>query len=210
MLDFISPALGLGHFIAFLLLSMGSNSEPELVPSIPNNVNRGVTSTYNIWEHALRQQKNAQGQAVLRNNVDIRTLLSPNSMLMVNLVPMDAPHPLYSDDYKDLRTEFLLDYMIQESVSPEDPRMTQPEGLSVNNLNGKSITFKKNPQGKITVEGIDVVKTEMLSDGVNVYTLSNLLFSHQERVNNAFKQLSSQSSSIFGPFGEPIGLPPHP
>lgn len=66
---------------------------------------------------------------------------------MMNLVPQDAAHPLYSNKYTDLRTEFLLDYMLEDAVSPDDPKMAEADGLTVTNLFGKSITFRKDAEG---------------------------------------------------------------
>lgn len=64
------------------------------------------------------------------------------------MVPQDGGHPLYHPKYADLRTEFLKDYLLQDAVNPEDPKMSEPQGLTVNNLNGKQVTFKKDAEGQ--------------------------------------------------------------
>lgn len=68
---------------------------------------------------------------------------------MVNLVPQDAPHPLYGDtpEVAALRKEFLLDYLVLEPFDFQDPRMIQPEGLAVSNLGGKELIFYVDTNG---------------------------------------------------------------
>lgn len=67
----------------------------------------------------------------------------------MNLVPQDAPHPLYDDAPENvlLRTEFLLDYLVQDPINVQDPEISSPEGISVTNLAGKKLTFAADPQG---------------------------------------------------------------
>ncbi|KAK7063055.1 hypothetical protein SK128_028493 [Halocaridina rubra] len=197
------------QLLLLLVLIMEGAAGSQLVPQIPDDVQLGITSTYNIWAHALRQQKDSQGQPVTRTDVDIKTLLSPDEWLMINLAPMDGPHPLYSNDNTALRTEFLLDYVIADPVQPNDEKMSQPDGLVVPNLSGKSLTFRKDSEGKITVEGIDVTNTKTLSNGITVYTLSNFLFDHRERIQEALEKLLSNRSN-FGPFGRGAPMPPRP
>lgn len=77
------------------------------------------------------------------------TILTPDYITMVNLVPQDAPHPLYGDapETAALRREFLLDYLVLEPLDFQDPRMTQPEGLVVTNLGGKELAFSMDANG---------------------------------------------------------------
>lgn len=74
------------------------------------------------------------------------TILSPDYFKMVNLVPQDAPHPLYGDAV--LRTRFLLDHMLGMTVDPNDQRMLTSSGLQTVTMAGSPITFKKNNNGK--------------------------------------------------------------
>ena len=78
-----------------------------------------------------------------------RTLLSPEFFLMVNLVPQDAPRPLYHDSAanQELLRLFLNDHMLTESVMFDDPRMAQPEGLSLTNLAGRELVFQTHQDG---------------------------------------------------------------
>ncbi|KAK8733848.1 hypothetical protein OTU49_006211 [Cherax quadricarinatus] len=165
------------------------------VPSIPPLVEETNLSFLNLWYHALRKQGTSPAH---KDEREPMTLLSPSSILMVNLVPQDAPHPLYDDSPENaqLRARFILDYLIKEPVSTQDARMTQPGGLSVSNLRGQRLTFKKDIDDKITVNGIPVEVVETLVDGSRVYTLSDFLFDHQAEVKEAFNKLISNSRSL--------------
>lgn len=79
-----------------------------------------------------------------------KTVLSPDYLKLVTLVPNDAPHPLYDDSPQnsELREQFLLDYLVQDPVSAQDPRLTQPQGLTVSNMGGRDLTFKMDSEGK--------------------------------------------------------------
>lgn len=76
-------------------------------------------------------------------------MLSPTSTMMLHQLPPGAPHPLYDDDpkYADLRTQFVLDYLLLDRIDVHDPRMTQPQGLTVTNLAGRDLTFKTDAEG---------------------------------------------------------------
>lgn len=72
-----------------------------------------------------------------------QTVLSPNFLSVANMVPQDAPHPLYQDAPENvaLRDEILLDYLVQDPISSTDIRNSQPDGLTVTNLAGHRLTF---------------------------------------------------------------------
>ncbi|XP_069166597.1 uncharacterized protein [Procambarus clarkii] len=186
---------------------MTSAAQGILVPGIPDSVTLDNTHIYNLWKHALRNQKDGKGQPLVSDGPGPKTVLSPASGEMRNLVPMDAPHPLYSNEYRDLRTEFLLDYMVSEAVSPDNAEMLQPEGLSVSNLNGNQLTFKKDAKDQITVNGVNVVTVQTLSDGIVTYTLDGFLFDHRGRVDEAFRHLL-RTQPRTGPFGRPLAPTP--
>ncbi|XP_069986258.1 uncharacterized protein [Penaeus vannamei] len=99
-----------------------------------------------------------------------------------------------------LRTEFLLDYLVQDPINVQDPEISSPEGISVTNLAGKKLTFAADPQGKISINGVPVEMVEILEDGTQVYTVEDLLFHHKARVDEAFFHLVSQPAE-FGPLG---------
>ena len=68
----------------------------------------------------------------------------------MSLVPDDDRHPLHKNTVQrnvDLRAEFLLEYLILESIDERDPRITQPEGFLVSNLLGNNITFMMDEYG---------------------------------------------------------------
>lgn len=186
--------------------TMSATGQAILVPSLPGTITIDSSSLYNLWTHALRYQKDGQGQPVYPDEPDPQTILSPVAYRMINLAPQDSPHPLYSNEFIDLRTEFLRDYMIQEHVSPDDARMLESEGLTVKNLNGKPLTFKKDAEGKISVEGIEIEEFKTLQDGLITYTLSDFLFNHQERADEARKHLLKNRK--YDSFGRRIGMPP--
>ncbi|XP_042216510.1 uncharacterized protein LOC121862348 isoform X3 [Homarus americanus] len=184
-----------------------ATSSKTLVPNIPASVTLETTSLYNLWTHALRQQKDGRGNPLRADGPGPNTILSPEAGKMVNLAPMDGPHPLYADEYTDLRTEFLLDHMIAEAVSPDDARMSRPEGLTVNNLNGKQLTLKKDASGKISVGGITVETFQTLPDGRINYDLSDFLFDHEQRAHEALEHLH-ESQPVLTPFHAHLELPP--
>lgn len=79
----------------------------------------------------------------------VRTLLSPDHFLMANLVPQDAPHPLYSGQFTELRNHFLLDHMLGVSVDSSDPKMTSSGGLPASTLAANDVVFRKDNQGEV-------------------------------------------------------------
>ncbi|XP_063591584.1 uncharacterized protein LOC134768747 [Penaeus indicus] len=179
------------------------------VPRIPQLVEEGESSSLlNLWRHALRHQ---DATATLRDDREPKTLISPDYFIVMNLVPQDAPHPLYDDAPENvaLRTEFLLDYLVQDPINVQDPEISSPEGISVTNLAGKKLTFAADPQGKISINGVPVEMVEILEDGTQVYTVEDLLFTHKARVDEAFFHLVSQPAE-FGPLGEPLDIPEPP
>lgn len=78
-----------------------------------------------------------------------KTILSPSYQAMLNLVPQDGSHPLYNDSPENvaLRREFVIDYLVQDPVSAQDLRLTQPQGLTVTNLGGRELTFLADAEG---------------------------------------------------------------
>lgn len=76
-------------------------------------------------------------------------MISPHFLSVVNLVPQDAPHPLYQDAPENvaLRDEILLDYLVQDPISSTDTRLSHPGGLTVTNLAGHRLTFKATDSG---------------------------------------------------------------
>ncbi|XP_045613363.1 uncharacterized protein [Procambarus clarkii] len=200
-----SDGFGLARLLAVLsVVTMTSAAQGILVPGIPDSGTLDNTNIYNLWKHALRYQKDDKGQPLVSDEPGPKTVLSGD---MRNLVPSDGPNPLYSNDYVDLRTEFLRDYMVSEAVSPDNAEMLQPEGLSVSNLNGNQLTFKKDAEDQITVNGVNVVTIQTLSDGIVTYTLDNFLFDHESRVDEAFRHLL-RTQPRTGPFGRPLAPTP--
>ncbi|XP_042881273.1 uncharacterized protein LOC122258959 isoform X4 [Penaeus japonicus] len=194
--------------IALSLFTAAATTMP-LVPSLPKAVEDEGVSLVNIWNHALRNQKDESGSPLVRSEPGPKTILAPDPFRMMNLVPQDAAHPLYSNKYTDLRTEFLLDYMLEDAVSPDDPKMAEADGLTVTNLFGKSITFRKDAEGKLSVEGQSVEEKKQLPEGIMVYQLSGFLFDHRERVRVAFEALQKETPR-YGPMGRPLNMPMPP
>ncbi|XP_069166679.1 uncharacterized protein [Procambarus clarkii] len=191
-----SAGFGIARLQALLtVITMTSAVSNTLVPGIPDSVSF-KSPLSGLWNHALRNQKDDKGQPLLSDEPGPKTVLSPGSLTLMNLVPMDGPHPLYSNEHVDLRTEFLLDYMVSEAVSPDNAEMLQPKGLSVSNLNGNQLTFKKDGEDQITVNGVNVDDVETLSDGIVAYTLDGFLFDHQSRVDKAFHKLQKTRPRI--------------
>ncbi|XP_047472752.1 uncharacterized protein LOC125027628 [Penaeus chinensis] len=122
---------------------------------------------------------------------------------MMNLVPQDAPHPLYSGQFTELRKHFLLDHMLAVSIDSNDPRMTSPGGLPASTLAANDVVFRKDSQGKITVNDNPVKEVQTLSDGTVIYELDNILFNYQQRIQEAFEKLLAEEASNY-----PLGAPP--
>lgn len=80
-------------------------------------------------------------------------MLSPEFFHVVNLVPQDAPHPLYVNRYAELRAALLRDHMLQDTVDPSDSRMKSNNGLTAKTLTGKSVVFKRDNRGKVVLAG---------------------------------------------------------
>lgn len=83
-----------------------------------------------------------------------KTVLSPSYLSVTNLAPQDAPHPLYHDapENEALRDEFLLDYLVQEPVTPIDIRRAQPGSLTATNLAGHKLTFAVHDAGEQSIK----------------------------------------------------------
>ncbi|ROT85118.1 hypothetical protein C7M84_021266 [Penaeus vannamei] len=113
--------------VALVLTVCGCAPSPQVaVPPVPRGAEG--TSIYNIWNH-----HNGRVPAVERSESGVGTILSPEYFKVVNLVPQDAPHPLYADS--SLRTRFLADHMLFETptshlftvkVTRQLPSLTTP------------------------------------------------------------------------------------
>ncbi|XP_064121169.1 uncharacterized protein LOC135225723 isoform X2 [Macrobrachium nipponense] len=157
------------------------------VPLIPGSVSEGDVTFLDIWNMELNHDISLE-----RSVMKPGTILTPNDMAMIGLVPVDGPHPLYDDDEESvrLRKEFLLDHMALEVVNEDDPRMEDPEGLTVMNMNGKSLNFHKTDDGSVTVNGLLVHKIKTLDDETVIYEVDDLLFNHQDQVAEAFEAMT--------------------
>ncbi|XP_068229263.1 uncharacterized protein [Palaemon carinicauda] len=155
------------------------------IPAIPSSVTEGDVTFLDIWNMAL----NLDDFSLERSSMQPGTILTPSKMAMIAMVPMDGPHPLYDDDASSstLRKEFVLDHMCLEVVEEDDPRMTDLEGLTVMNMNGKPLTFHKLDDGPIVVNDLPVQWTHTLDDGTVIYEVDGLLFNHQDQVDEAFE-----------------------
>ncbi|XP_050735134.1 uncharacterized protein LOC127007807 [Eriocheir sinensis] len=179
---------------AFVASAM-SQTVDLAVPSIP--ASQEDSSLANLWRQALRKQTGVE----LSDEPTVKTYLAPSYGEVVNWVPQGSAHPLYVAEYQPLLREILRDYMVAEKVLPDDQRMTQPNGLTVTNLNGKSVTFKKTATG-ITVNDIPVEESKVNADGTVSYLLAASLFGHREQVNTAWEENKKKNPAGFN-------MPPH-
>ncbi|KAK4301914.1 hypothetical protein Pmani_025965, partial [Petrolisthes manimaculis] len=163
----------------------------RVVPAIPRSLSTSGLSLLGLWRYAIsEQQVNMSPQDY--QHIEVRTILSPQHLVMLNLVPQDAPHPLYhnSPQNTQLRQQFLLDYLIRDHVYPDDPRMMRREGLRVLNMAGHVLTFKKDSlSGSMTVNGIPVLYEESQETGTQVYVLADLILDHRSQIEQAFLKL---------------------
>ncbi|KAF2349572.1 hypothetical protein FHG87_019674 [Trinorchestia longiramus] len=185
---------------------MSSSSDSPLIalPALSSDVQKELfqlnCSLTNLWEHGLRVQKRfTDAEQVLKPGPGpIKMLVAVDSMKMVNLVPMDAPHPLYhaAPDCSALRHSFLLNAMLETGVDLEDPSLLQ--GVTLTNANGKEIVFKKDDKGEVTANGIRVTSHHRLSDGTALLITEELLFGLEEAVKEAFQDLMARTSAHGG------------
>ncbi|XP_042881321.1 uncharacterized protein LOC122262825 [Penaeus japonicus] len=186
--------------VAAALLYAEATSPPlTLVPVRPQSVTLDNTALFHLWNE---QQEYQDSLPVERDTRSIGTLLSPDYIQVVNLTPQDAPNPLYVNRYAELRAGLLLDHMLQDAIDTNDPRMGSPNGLRAETFTGKTVVFRRDSLGNISVNNIPVSATETLSNGIVSYTLDGILFDYQQRVDDAFHEhiRDSPSPSIFGPF----------
>nr|XP_027236190.1 uncharacterized protein LOC113827497 [Penaeus vannamei] len=176
-------------FVALTFLGAEATSplRPLTVPARPTEVTLQKSSLFYLWN---QQQHFEDTFPVQRDTRAVGTLLSPDHGYISNLVPQDAVHPLYSTSYAGLRAELLLDHMLQDTVDPDDKRMSSSNGLEVYTLNYNPVVFRKNNQGDITVNDTLVLKVETLPGGLVSYALDGILSNYQQRVHEAFVELS--------------------
>ncbi|XP_063604632.1 uncharacterized protein LOC134780088 [Penaeus indicus] len=180
-------------FAAVAVLCAEATLPPTtVVPGRPNSVTLEKSALYYLWN----EQMDYQGlQPAERDTRPIGTLLSPGFFHVVNLVPQDAPHPLYVNRYAELRAAFLRDHMLQDTVDPNDSRMKSTNGLTAKTLTGKSVVFKRDNRDTITVNNVPVESVETLSDGIVSYTLDGVLFDYVQQVDDAFYEYLRESPS---------------
>ncbi|XP_063604639.1 uncharacterized protein LOC134780093 [Penaeus indicus] len=195
----LRPGFVSAKIVVFMIAMSTEAAETSSVPERPASVTLDGCSFFHIWNHAIRQQRTT----VQANESPVRTLLSPDRFVMINLVPQDAPHPLYSEQFTELCKHFLLDHMLDVSIDSNDPRMTAPGGLPASTLAANDVVFRKDSQGKITVNDNPVKEVQTLSDGTVIYTLDNILFNYQQRIQEAFEKLLEEEASNY-----PLEAPP--
>ncbi|KAK7077248.1 hypothetical protein SK128_015404 [Halocaridina rubra] len=183
--------------------AMGSLDVPSLsvtpvqdlfgpVPNIPDVVvETNGSSLHYLWQYALNAQ-NVPGDATPV------TVLYPNDSLLVKLLPPGVLQPLYDDslEHSTFRTEFLLDYLVQEPVSFEDPKMSLPDGMAVENFNGKELIFRKDSEGSVTVNGVAVKRKEFLNNEIWTYSLLDFLFDHHVRLIEAYDDVYGYTTGL--------------
>ncbi|KAG0711958.1 hypothetical protein GWK47_019434 [Chionoecetes opilio] len=176
-------------------------TQSTLLPSIP--ASQASSPLANLWEQGLKNQEDSGIQVIRSDEPVPKTFVAPNFGEVTNWVPQDSAHPLYSSRYADLLREILLDYMTEEEVKPDDPRLSQPNGLEVTNLNGKPLTFTRDAAG-INVNGVTVRQSKANQDGTASYILTESLFGHREKVHDVWREYV-KTVPAYDPFGRPLG-----
>ncbi|XP_068230448.1 uncharacterized protein [Palaemon carinicauda] len=169
-----------------------AESSKIVVPSIPESVyDDEEVPLMGVWLLALRSDT-----SIGRDRIKVRMVISPDEFAMKGLV-MFGPNPLQYEDAanKQLRKEFVLDYLSCDVVDPDDFDMTQSEGVTVKNLNGKPLVFKKLSNGLLKVNDVLVRSTRTLDDGIIVHELDEVLFDHQSKIDDAVDVLIEKASS---------------
>ncbi|XP_066951614.1 uncharacterized protein [Macrobrachium rosenbergii] len=169
----------------------GRNQSLNYVPGIPEFIEDSGLSLINLWRYSLRHQD--LSFLIAERKIPM-TVISPINDKMQNMVPEDSPHPLYDDSPESvaLRTEFLLDYLALDRISPNDTRISEHDGLKVLNLNQRELWFSTDVDGNLMISGVPVEDVETLPDGTHIYTLSDFLFDHKFLVNEALRKLSAR------------------
>lgn len=173
---------------------------PLLPPAFSKEAfNLGASSVVNLWEHGIRVQNKGRVRVGISSAAEPpapQTVVAPQSRSMENLVPQDASHPLYhaGPAYTALRHAFLLDSFVPEEVDPQNEAMTTAAGLTINNMNGKTLVFKRDQKGFLSVNNIPVLKQQRLSDGTQLYVVEKLLFTHETDVRQAFSRLMAEDA----------------
>ncbi|XP_042881320.1 uncharacterized protein LOC122262824 [Penaeus japonicus] len=195
----LRPGIVAATVVVLAFIMSAEAVQATSVPGRPASVTLDACSLFHVWNYAIKQQRTTPGAI----ESPVRTLLSPEHYLMMNLVPQDGPHPFYSSQFTDLRRQFLLDHMLAESVDPDDPRMTSPGGLPASTLADSDVVFRRESQGKITVNDRPVQAVDKLSDGTVLYTLQDVLFDYEQQIREAFEKLLEEEAS-----NNPVGFPP--
>ncbi|XP_063879012.1 uncharacterized protein LOC135110532 isoform X1 [Scylla paramamosain] len=204
-----NPGVAVWRCVVILAVLMtAAMSQRNLLPALP--ASQDDSSLANLWRHGLRNQRDSNGEALRSDDPAPKTYLTPPHGEVMNWVPQDSAHPLYVPENANFLREILFDNMVQVEVKPDDPRMSEPKGLQVTNLNGKTLTFTRDASG-VQVEGIPVTDSKINEDGTVSFTLQESLFGHRERVRDAWEKMPKPSAR-FGPFGggHPMNAPPPP
>ncbi|XP_068207352.1 uncharacterized protein [Palaemon carinicauda] len=169
------------------MIPEGQENSSVIVPAIPPVIGEiEILPIIDVWGFAVLEQEN-DTKINLGDNRAPKTILTPEFHEFVNVVPQDSWHPLYasSPESKALRKDFVLDYLLDEPILPEDQRLAGPEGLNVLNIGGKELSFRRDSEGYLSINGIPVLDFSLLSDGTVTYTLATFLFDHRALVKDA-------------------------
>merc|ERR1712002_788889 len=162
------------RFLVVLVFGVAMSSS-QFLPQLPRLSNvienegfqKGASPLINLWQHSRRLGENFSDEQP-------KTIFAPFGPIFINLVPQDAPNPLYTTD-ATLRTSLLLDHMSTKLINPEE--ITDGEGIIAVSMNGKDVVLKKDPStGTTTVNGLEVMEVNKLGDGTVIYVIDGVLF----------------------------------
>ncbi|KAK7077246.1 hypothetical protein SK128_015402 [Halocaridina rubra] len=165
---------------------------PKMAPSVPEAIkSEDHLSLLRLWQRVLEEQ---QEMSVPVNHVLPRTVLSPKSLIVMNLLSVESFGSLSSDmEYIALRREVLLDYLIPQVLDSQDERMDTPDGFKVENFNGRTLHFKgrfdlgpRKLNTRLWVNGEEVTRVKSLEDGTQLFALDDMLFDHKKRIADVF------------------------
>lgn len=184
------------------------------IPPIPEEIKRIADgegrSFVNLWEYALDSDGQGHGPVIRTNVAGAKTILAPGLNARKDLVPQDAPDPLYGDTHPlvVLRQQYLLDHMVSEPVKPTDADLTKRGGVTHVTLSNKEVTFRKDVKGQMFVNDVPMIHATSFKDGTQLYILQEILFDNQQRVNVAFQRHHSILEELSKPTGPPLDLSP--
>jgi len=188
-------------YLLFVLCQLASAAEKPVPVFDERGIDLGLdggqeelvdTEFMRLWQHDTEEAKGQRDVNVVSSK-DVKTIVTAGITASLR---MDVGNPFYDAENSELRAEILNDAFVTERIDPNDARMETAEGLTVENLQGNKLNFKRS-NGVLTVNGVLAsASPEEGADGRVVYTLVENLFGYRQKLERAYANSPAQS----GPF----------